>query len=525
MASTYTSNAGIELIATGEQSGTWGNTTNTNLQIIDRLTTGVGAITLSGSTHTLATTNGVLSDGQYAVLVLGGSLSGPNTVTLTPNTQDKVYIVKNNTGQNVVLTQGSGGNVTVAAGKSAIVYADGAGAGAAVVDVSSTFTFTGTLLASNNLSDLTSAPSARTNLGLGTIATQAASNVTVTGGNITGITDLAVADGGTGASNAAGARTNLGVAIGTDVLAYDSNLQAFVNTFTLPATDGSNGQVLTTNGAGALSFTTVSGGGGGTVTSVAVSGGTTGLTVSGSPITTSGTITLGGTLAVANGGTGSTDAATARTNLGLAIGTNVQAYDADLGALANVFSTGVLVRTGSGSATTRSIAAGTGIIVSNGDGVAGNPTISATATGTVTSITAGSGLTGGTITGSGTIAISSSYAPNSLSTASGSAPSYSARSWVNFNGTSTPSINASGNVSSITDTALGRFIVNFTTAMPNSNYSTAGSGRRNDGANDCNFSLNTNTGAYSTTQVAISFADGSSGNLLDPVIGCVVTFA
>ena len=53
MASTYTVNSGIELIANGEQSGTWGSTTNTNLQIIDRLTNGVGNITLSGTTHTL----------------------------------------------------------------------------------------------------------------------------------------------------------------------------------------------------------------------------------------------------------------------------------------------------------------------------------------------------------------------------------------------------------------------------------------------------------------------------------------
>jgi len=70
----------------------------------------------------------------------------------------------------------------------------------------------------------TTAAGARTNIGLGTIATQNASAVAITGGTITGITDLAVADGGTGASTAAGARTNLGLVIGTNVQAWDSDL-------------------------------------------------------------------------------------------------------------------------------------------------------------------------------------------------------------------------------------------------------------------------------------------------------------
>lgn len=61
------------------------------------------------------------------------------------------------------------------------------------------------------------ASAARTNLGLGTIATQSANSVAITGGSISGITDLAVVDGGTGASTASAARTNLGLVIGTDI--------------------------------------------------------------------------------------------------------------------------------------------------------------------------------------------------------------------------------------------------------------------------------------------------------------------
>jgi microcystin-dependent protein len=170
MPSTYTG-SGIELIADGEQSGTWGQTTNTNLQIINRMTSEVGAIALSGTTHTLTISDGTLSDGQYGVLVFGGSPSGTNTVTISPNDAKRSFIVRNTSGQSVVLTQGSGGNVTILNGDSAIVYCDGAGAGAAVVDVSSTLITTNNLIAANNLSDLTSDTTARTNLGLGTAAT------------------------------------------------------------------------------------------------------------------------------------------------------------------------------------------------------------------------------------------------------------------------------------------------------------------------------------------------------------------
>ena len=135
MASTYTSNIGVEKIGAGEQAGTWGNTTNNNLDIIDRAINGVGAITLSGTSHTLTTSDGTLSDGGFKVLVLGGSPSGTNTITISPNDQDKVYIVQNGTSQTATFTQGSGGNVSVAAGTKKIIFADGTGSGAAVTDV------------------------------------------------------------------------------------------------------------------------------------------------------------------------------------------------------------------------------------------------------------------------------------------------------------------------------------------------------------------------------------------------------
>ena len=206
---TYTTNSGIKKIATGDESGTWGTSTNTNFDIIDRISAGVGDITLSGTTHTLTTSDGSASDGQYHVLLLGGSPSGTNTITVSPNDAKRMYFVKNNSGQSAIFLQGSGANVTVANGAAAIIYCDGAGSGAAVVDLGASLPLSGALLAANNLSDV---------------------------------------------ANAGTSRTNLGVAIGSNVLAYDANLQAFVTALTLPTSDGSNGQALVTNGSGTISF-------------------------------------------------------------------------------------------------------------------------------------------------------------------------------------------------------------------------------------------------------------------------------
>ena len=203
-------------------------------------------------------------------------------------------------------------------------------------------------------------------------------NTTGTAANVTGT--VAIVNGGTGATSAAAALTALGAYPASNPLGYTSNT--------------------------------------GTVTSVAVSGGTTGLTTSGGPVTGSGTITLAGTLAVANGGTGATTASAARTNLGLVIGTNVLAPNGSAASLTSF------------------------------------PTLNQNTTGSAATVT-------GNATGS-TFGFNSGY--GSVATA------YGCRAWVNFNGTGTVAIRASGNVSSITDNGTGDYTVNFTSALADANY-------------------------------------------------------
>ena len=135
------------------------------------------------------------------------------------------------------------------------------GLGSAAVESATTF-----LQVANNLSDVASVALARSSLGLGSMALQNASSVTITGGSISGITDLAVADGGTGASTSADARVNL-----------------------LPTYTGNGGKVLALNG-GATDTEWVTAAVG-SVTSVAIDSDAN-ISITGSPITTSGTITV-----------------------------------------------------------------------------------------------------------------------------------------------------------------------------------------------------------------------------------------
>jgi hypothetical protein len=147
MASTYTTNLGIEKIATGEQSGTWGATTNTNLDLIDQAVNGVVQITVAatgstGSPNALTITNGSASDGRnkfidfYSPTDLGGTVY----YQLDPNDAEKIVFVRNSLGggQTLVLFQGTynaSNDVEVPNGVDMLVKFDGTGASATVTNV------------------------------------------------------------------------------------------------------------------------------------------------------------------------------------------------------------------------------------------------------------------------------------------------------------------------------------------------------------------------------------------------------
>jgi hypothetical protein len=276
MASTYSPNLRLELIATGEKQGTWGTVTNTNLgTLLEEAIGGYVSVTVSDVADTTLTTNdGSADQSRNMVINLTGALT--NTRNVICPAIEKLYVVKNATtgGQSVVFKVSGQTGVTIPNGTIEFLYVDGTDArtitGSIASQDSNNVSITGGSLsgvtiantsvsnssivanasslsvrdsdgsnilsiavgsnltantvltlttgatsnrtldisASNvtistagaNLIDDADASAQRTTLGLGTIATQNSNNVTITGGSITGITDLALADGGTGAS-------------------------------------------------------------------------------------------------------------------------------------------------------------------------------------------------------------------------------------------------------------------------------------------------------------------------------------
>ncbi len=183
MASTPSTSLRLELMATGDQSGTWGDTTNTNLgTLLEQAITGVLSVAQGDTANlTLTNTDYVSNQARNAVINLTGAMtSGRNVVVPTAN---KLYLIKNSTtgGFAVTVKTSAGSGVAIAAGTAQWVYCDG----------------------TNVVQGLS-----------GTMAAQAASGVAITGGTITGLTSLTLASG------AATPATNDAAALGTTSLSW-----------------------------------------------------------------------------------------------------------------------------------------------------------------------------------------------------------------------------------------------------------------------------------------------------------------
>ena len=137
MASTYVNDLRLNEMATGDGSGTWGTTTNTNLELIgEALGYGTEAITTNADTHTSTIADGATDPVRAMYVKYTGTLDSACTITIAPNTVNRMHFIENGTSgsQNIIISQGSGANVTIPAGDTKAVYLDGAGSGAAVVD-------------------------------------------------------------------------------------------------------------------------------------------------------------------------------------------------------------------------------------------------------------------------------------------------------------------------------------------------------------------------------------------------------
>ena len=259
MASTYTQNAGIEKPGTGDQSGTWGVTTNTNFDIIDRAVHGQVSIAISGSTD-LTTSDGSVSNGIAPVVILTGSPGATFELRVTPTDQKKHYTIKNETnGACRVIYKGvtysTSNGVEIAANSTQAVTGDGGG-GSGV--------FKSLTPSTDLINDLTP------QLG-GSLDVNGQSIVSASNGNIviaphgTGHVDINSDLDVTGAVDVTGDLDVDNVNInGNAVTVTNTNAnltlagngtgKVLISNLSYPSADGTANQVLKTDGSGTLTF-------------------------------------------------------------------------------------------------------------------------------------------------------------------------------------------------------------------------------------------------------------------------------
>jgi len=236
MASTY-SDLKFELIGTGEQSGTWGTTTNTNLgTAIEEAITGSADVTFASGTVTLTLTNTNASQtARNLRLNLTGTSGGAQDLVVPAI--EKFYLVNNGCADTITVKNSGGTGVAVPAGKAMLVFNDGTNVVDAVNHFNTasvgTLTLTNALAVAQGGTGATSASGARTSLGLGTIATQDSTAISVSGGTV----------GGTTIINTSGNLTATGTATSSGTLNITGNLQ-------LDGASGTSGEVLVSQGSG-----------------------------------------------------------------------------------------------------------------------------------------------------------------------------------------------------------------------------------------------------------------------------------
>ncbi|MBT5796772.1 MAG: hypothetical protein HOI09_05215 [Porticoccaceae bacterium] len=209
MASTYVNDLRLEEIGDGEQSGTWGATTNTNLELIaEALSYGTEAITTNANTHTTTIADGATDPGRSLYLKYTGTLDSTCTITIGPNTVSKTWYIENGTSgsQSIIVSQGSGANVTIPTGQTKVVYSDGAGSGAAMAEIGT--------LGVTNINVSTAAT-------VGTLDTSGAVNLNLVTDSTSSTSGALIVDGGVGIAKKLFVGTDLDVDGTTNLDAVD----------------------------------------------------------------------------------------------------------------------------------------------------------------------------------------------------------------------------------------------------------------------------------------------------------------